>query len=60
MVNVEIYKEGLMVVLKYKDKLRKYKFKIIGEFIILKEILKERFCNRVIDVNWMNFLELIF
>lgn len=59
MANAEIHKEGLMVVLKYKDKLRKHKSKIIGEFTIPKEILKERFCNRVIDANRMNSLELI-
>ena len=30
MANAEVHKEGLMVVLKYKDKLRKHKSKIIG------------------------------
>ena len=59
MANAEIHKEGLMVVLKYKDKLRKHKSKIIGEFTIPKEILKERFCNSVIDANRMNSMELI-
>lgn len=59
MANAEIHEEGLMILLKYKEKLKKHKSKIIGEFTIPKEILKERFCNSVIDANRMNSMELI-